>query len=129
MMVRVVALAGAALLYAGSALADDPMSNTYANTVNTKNTSNGQTGMLYFNQDMTYTAKATGPNGQPISYSGTWTLKDDNKTICLTPIVPAGTPNPPPASCSPLSTHNVGDSWTVTNDQNQTFEVSITAGR
>ncbi|HUO92343.1 MAG TPA: hypothetical protein VMU22_05440 [Rhizomicrobium sp.] len=129
MKVRVWALAGAAMLVAGAALADDPMANVYGNTITTKDHATGATATLLFNQDMSYTAKGTGPNGQPVGYSGTWTLKDGGKTICLTPNVPAGTPNAPPASCSPYSPHNVGDSWTVTTDGNQTFDVTLTAGR
>jgi hypothetical protein len=129
MKFRMLALAGAVLCFAGAAWADDPMANTYANTVNTRDKSTGQASTLYFNQDMTYTGKTTGPNGQPVNYTGTWLLKDGGKTICLAPSVPAGTPNPPTPSCSPLEMHNVGDSWVVTNDQNQSFDVSITAGR
>jgi hypothetical protein len=117
------------MLLAGAALADDPMANVYANTVVTKNHATGQTASLNFNQDMSYTAKGVGPNGQPVGYTGTWALKDGGKTICLTPNIPAGTPNAPTASCSPLSAHNVGDSWTVTDDTNTTFDVTITAGR
>ena len=129
MRFRMLALAGAALCFAGTALAADPMAGTYGNTVNTKDRATGQTSVLLFNQDNTYTGKTTGPNGQPVTYSGTWSLKNDGKTICLAPTVPAGTPNPPMPSCSPLEAHNVGDSWTVTNDQNQSFDVSIASGR
>lgn len=129
MKFRVLALAGAAVLFAGAALADDPMAGTYANTVVTKDHATGQSAMLLFNQDMSYQAKGVGANGQPVGYAGTWMLKDGGKTICLTPTIPAGTPNAPKPSCSPLAPHNVGDSWTVTDDQNQTFDVSITAGR
>jgi hypothetical protein len=129
MKVRVLALAGAAVLFAGAAMADDPMANVYGNTITTKDHATGATATLLFNQDMSYSAKGTGPNGQAVSYTGSWMLKDDGKTICLTPNVPAGTPNAPGPSCSPLQTHNVGDSWTVTTDANQTFDVSLTAGR
>jgi hypothetical protein len=129
MKIRTIALAGAFLLAAGSvALADDPMANTYGNTVVTKSAKTGATGMLYFDQDMTYTAKATGANGQPVSYGGTWSLKDGGNTICLTPKLPPNTPGSAP-SCTPLQKHAVGDSWSVTNDQGETFDVSLTAGR
>jgi len=128
MNVRTLVLAGAVVLFAGAAFADDPMANTYANTVVTKDRGTGQSSTLLFNQDMSYTGKTTGPNG-PVTYSGTWSLRDGGKTICLAPTVPAGTANPPTPNCSPLAAHNVGDSWTVTNDQNQSFDVSITAGR
>jgi hypothetical protein len=129
MKVRVLALAGAAMLFAGVALADDPMMNVYGNTITTKDRATGASSTLMFNQDMSYTGKMTGANGQAVSYTGTWMLKDGGKTICLSPNVPAGTPNAPPPSCSPLQTHAVGDSWSVTTDGNQTYDVSLTAGR
>jgi len=129
MKFRMLALAGAAILFAGAAYADDPMANTYANSVITKDKATGAMSTLLFNQDMSFTGKTTGPDGKPVTYAGTWSLKDGGKTICLMPAVPAGTPNAPMPSCSPLETHNVGDSWTVTNSQNQTFDVSIMAGR
>jgi hypothetical protein len=129
MKFRIMALAGAALLFSSAAWADDPMANTYGNSVNTKDEATGQTSVLLFNQDNTYTGKTTGSNGQPVTYSGTWSLKDGGKTICLAPTLPAGSANAAAPSCSPLEAHNVGDSWVVTNDQNQRFDVSITAGR
>jgi len=127
MRIALIALAGAFALSASSALADDPMANTYANTVVSKD-SKGMSSSLLFNQDGTYTIKATGPDGKPIAIPGKWSLKDDGKTICLVTAAPPNTP-PAPPSCSPLQAHNVGDTWTVTNDQNQTFTVSLTAGR
>lgn len=128
MRFAVLALAGGVLLAAGAAYADDPMANTYANTITTKNKATGDTATLLFNADGSYTASGM-QNGKAAQYPGKWTLKDDGKTICLAPQLPPNTPNPPPASCSPLQAHNVGDSWTVTNDQNQTFDITLTAGR
>lgn len=128
MKLRVLALAGVAILATSAAWADDPMSNTYANTVTTKDHASGAMGSLMFNQDMTYTAKATGADGKPVSYTGSWALKDNGATICLTPNLPAGSPGSG-VSCSPLQKHNVGDTWTVTNDKNMTYDVSLTAGR
>jgi hypothetical protein len=128
MIFRTLMLAGGLALAASAAYADDPMSNTYGNTVTTKSEKTGATGTLYFNQDMSYTAKAMDAKGQPISYGGTWSLKDGGNTICLTPKLP---PNSPGAgtSCSPLVKHAVGDSWTTTNDQGETFDISLSAGR
>jgi hypothetical protein len=123
-----LALAGGLLLATTAAYADDPMANTYANTVTTKNKATGEAGTLLFNADGSYTAGGM-QNGKPVQYPGKWTLKDDGKTICLAPQLPPNTPNPPAPSCSPLVAHAVGDSWTVTNDQNQVFDVSLTAGR
>ena len=85
MKFRMLALAGAALFVSTAAWADDPMASTYANTVLTKDHASGQSSTLLFNQDMSYTGKTTGANGQPVSYGGTWSLKDGGKTICLAP--------------------------------------------
>jgi hypothetical protein len=126
---KVLALAGAMVLAASAAWADDPMANTYANTVTTKNTANGQSATLLFNADNTYNASTTDADGKPVKYSGGWQLKDNGGTICLTTNLPPNTPNAPKPSCSPLQTHSVGDTWTVTNDQNETYQVSLTAGR
>jgi len=128
MLLRTIMLAGAFALATTAAYADDPMSNTYGNTVMTKSHKTGAAGTLYFDQNMTYTAKAMDANGQPVSYGGAWMLKDGGNTICLTPNLP---PNSPGAgtSCSPLVKHAVGDSWTTTNDQGETFDVSLSAGR
>ena len=134
MQFRTVALAGALVLFAGSAFADDPMVNTYANTVNTTNKATSAKGTLLFNQDGTYTGKTTGKDGKPVQYPGHWTLKDGDAAICLTVDTPPNAPadaaaQMPKPSCSPLQKHNVGDNWTVTNDQGETFDVSLVAGR
>jgi hypothetical protein len=128
MKLRILALAGVAILATSAARADDPMSNTYANTVTTKDHATGAAGTLLFNQNMTYTATATGADGKPVSYGGAWALKDNGATICLTPNLPANSPGAG-TSCSPLQKHNIGDTWTVTNDKSQTYDVSLTAGR
>jgi hypothetical protein len=128
MRISIAALVCAGSLFATAAYADDPMANTYANTVTTKSEKTGATGKLMFNADGTYTASATDDKGQPVNYGGAWTLKDSGATICLAPKLPAGTPGSAP-SCSPLAKHAVGDSWTTTNDQGETFDVSLAAGR
>jgi hypothetical protein len=124
-----LALAGALLLVATAARADDPMATTYGNTVTTKNIKTGAMGTLLFNADGTYTANGTGPDGKAITYPGKWATKDNGATLCLTPQLPAGTANPPTESCSPLSTHPVGQHWTVTNSMGDSFDVVVTAGR
>lgn len=129
MKYRTAALSAVFLIAAGSAaLADDPMANTYGNTVTTKSEKTGATGTLFFNDDMTYMAKAMGADGKPVSYGGAWSLKDGGNTICLVPKLPPNTPGSAP-SCSPLQKHAVGDSWSTTNDMGETFDVSLSAGR
>lgn len=133
MRFRTIALSAAVIgmsaLFAGSALADDPMVNTYGNTVTTKDEATGVTSKLMFNKDKTYTGETTGKNGKEVKYAGKWMLKDGGKTICLTPDAAPGAKEAPTANCSALEKHKVGDSWKVTNDKKQTFDVSIVAGR
>ncbi len=129
MRMHIMLLAGAFALASTAAFAEDPMMNTYDNTVTTKNHETGMTGTLLFNKDMTYTAKGMDKDGKPVEYNGTWALKDDGKTICMTPTLPPDVKDGPKPSCSPLEMHNVGDSWTVTDDQNVTYDVSLSAGR
>jgi len=129
MNLKTWALAGAMVLAAGAALADDPMANTYGNTVNTTDKASGAKGKMMFNQDGTYAVQGTGQDGKAVSYNGHWTLKDGDKTICMTPDAPPDAKTAPPPACAPIEAHNVGDSWTVTNDQKQTYDVSISAGR
>ncbi len=124
MRISIVALACAGALFATAAYADDPMANTYNNTVTTKNTKTGAVGTLLFNADGTYTANGTGPDGKAATYPGKWTTKDGGATLCLQP----GLPNAP-ESCSPLATHAIGEHWTVTNSAGDSFDVVISAGR
>ncbi len=125
MRISMLALAGAFVLVATAAYADDPMAVTYGNTVTTKDTKTGVSGTLLFNADGTYTADSTGADGKPITYPGKWATKDSGATLCLTPSVPNG----PGESCSPLAVHPVGEHWTVTNSAGQSFDVVVTTGR
>ncbi len=125
MRVFVPALVGAFVLMTASAYADDVMSNTYGNTVTTKDMTSGAVSTLMFNQDGTYSGAATGADGKSMSYSGKWTLEGSN--ICLAPQgAPAAAPG---ANCSPVSKHAVGETWNVTTDKGMTYQVSLTAGR
>jgi hypothetical protein len=129
MHIRIAALCGVFLLVTTGAHASDPMANTYTNTVFIKNKATGEPGKLLFNSDGSYVGEAPGKDGKPIQIPGKWTLKNDGQTICLAPILPPNTPNPPKPACSPLMAHGVGDRWSVTNDQGQSFDVSLVAGR
>ena len=128
MRFRIIALGCAFMFAASAASADDLMANTYGNTVTTKSHKTGATSMLYFDQNMSYTAKGMDSKGQPVTYPGAWSLSNGGSTICLSPQIPNANP-PPPTTCSPLSKHNVGDHWSVTNDAGETFDVALSAGR
>ena len=122
MRISMLAMAGVFALVSTAALADDPMANTYGNTVTTKDMKTGNMGTLLFNQDGSYTASGTGADGKAMSYGGKWAAHDGQ--LCLTPSVQGGT-----ESCSPLATHPIGEHWTVTNSAGQSFDVVVTAGR
>jgi hypothetical protein len=123
MRIATLALAGAFLAIAATAHADDVMANTYANTIHTKNAANGLAGTLLFNADGTFTGSIVAADGKTYPYGGTWTVSNGN--ICLAPSAQNG----PGPSCSPVTSHNVGDTWTVQNTLGETYEVSLAAGR
>lgn len=123
MRIVTLALAGAFLAFATSAQADDVMANTYANTIHTKNTANGQTGTLLFNANGTFTGSIVAGDGKTYPYGGSWAV--NSGSICLTPSAANG----PGPSCSPVVAHSVGDTWTITNTAGETYEVSLAAGR
>ncbi|HEX2591153.1 MAG TPA: hypothetical protein VHL34_06640 [Rhizomicrobium sp.] len=125
MRILISALAGVVVATAVAAYAaDDVMSNTYGNTITTKDMKTGSVTTLMFNQDGSYTGVAPGPDGKPVSYGGKWVLNGGN--ICLTP---TGNPSSAPAAnCSPVMKHAVGETWTVTTDKGMTYQVSLTAG-
>ena len=125
MRISMLALAGAFLLVGTAAYAADPMADTYANTVVTKNSKTGVGGSLLFNADGTYTLNGTGPDGKAVVIPGKWATKDAGATLCLDPGAPAGAPE----TCSPLSIHAVGEHWSVTNTAGDSFDVVLTAGR
>ena len=129
MRVSSFVLAGALALAATAAYADDPMATTYGNTVVTKNMKTNAAGQLLFNADGSYTDKGTDPTGKAVEYPGKWEVKDNGATLCLTPQLPANTPNPPPSSCSPLTVHAIGEHWTVTNSMGDSFDVVVNSGR
>ena len=91
MRLTMMALAGALVLASSAALAGDPMANTYAITVITKNAKTGSVGTLLFNADGSYSASRTGPDGKPLIYPGKWTTKDNGAQICLSPTLPPHT--------------------------------------
>jgi hypothetical protein len=121
-----MALICATALFTTAAYADDALSSAYGNTVVTKSAKTGATSKMMFNQDGTYTVSAVDAKGQPVSFGGTWAAKAD--AVCMTPQLPAGSPGAG-TTCAPLQKHAVGDSWTTTNDQGETYDVSIVAGR
>jgi hypothetical protein len=123
---KTLGLAAAFVFAASAAYADDVMSNTYGNTITTKDMKTGASATLLFNADGTYVTNGVGADGKPVSYPGHWVINGAN--ICLTPEVPAGS-TAPGASCSPVVKHAVGETWSVTNDQGMAYQVSLSAGR
>lgn len=117
-------LFGTALAFAATtAMADDPMTNFYGNTVITK-TPNGES-HSHYKQDGTMDAALSGPMGS-ITLTGTWKI-DDKGNLCRTySNLPPGVPMQNPL-CTPWGPHNVGDSWTITLGD-QTRNVTLVKG-
>jgi hypothetical protein len=111
------AIAAAILMAAGPAMAADPMSAAYGNTVSVVY-GDGTTVKLFIDEGGSYTGES--PQGQS---SGSWAINGDE--TCFTQQAPEATP----PSCSPTVNKNVGDSWQATGQGGAPVTVSITAGR
>ena len=112
---RKALIAAAALAFSTTfASADDIMASRYGNTTITTDPAGTQT-KIYYAADGTFTGKQASQE-----FKGTWKL-DGNGNVCLTttPQLP-GYPDP---ICSPVSQHNVGDSWKSGN-----FSVTLVQG-
>ena len=125
---RFVVLAGAIMASSSTiALAgDDVMANYFGNTV----VATGQLGevRVHYKPDHRFSGKAVGPTGS-YEIRGTWAL-DAHGNLCRTystngADLPPGTPNP---YCSPVTAHNVGDTWTVT-ENGKTAQVKLVSGK
>lgn len=120
----------AALFLASSSAAalagEEVMNNYFGNTV----VATSQLGEIrvHYKQDHRFSGKAVGPTGS-YDLRGTWNI-DAQGNLCRNystngAALPPGTPNP---YCSPVSAHNVGDTWTVT-ENGRTAEVKLISGK
>lgn len=119
----VVMLAGAS----SSALAgDEIMANYFGNTV-IATSSLGEVHVRY-KPDHTFVGKATGPGGK-YELSGRWDF-DPHGNLCRKYMttgsdLPPGTQNP---FCTPWSAHNVGDTWSM-SENGQTAQITLAPGK
>jgi len=122
---RALVLGATALLVSSSIAfaADDPMANTYGNTVISKGSS-GES-HTHYKKGGTLDATLSGMLGS-VTLTGTWKI-DDKGQLCRTyDNPPPGLPIPNPF-CAQWTAHNVGDTWTVTFN-GQTRTVSLVKG-
>jgi hypothetical protein len=119
----------AALLGLSSACAlagEEIMANYFGNTV----VATGQLGTLkvHYKPNHTFSGRAEGPTGA-YDLRGTWEL-DAQGNLCRKystngTDLPPGTPNP---YCAPAAAHNIGDTWSVTQN-GRTAQVTLVAGK
>ena len=108
----------AAIAFAASAIAGDPMASRYENTT-TLTDANGVT-KIYYNKDGTLTTVL--PNGT--KGTGKWRAKDNK--LCVT--LDAG-PAAGQETCTPMVERKVGDTWEVTLADGTKAKVALVAGR
>jgi hypothetical protein len=115
---RIVLAAAAALLLSATAAfagGEEIMASRIGNTTVTTDAS-GMSSKIYYEADHTFSGSA---NDQELA--GTWALKGSQ--VCLTFSSPPP-PGYPATICTPVSAHNVGDSWT-----SGPFTVQLLEGR
>jgi len=117
-MIRIFFALVAAIVFAGSAIAGDPMASRYENTT-TLTDANGVT-KIYYNKDGTLTTVL--PNGT--KGTGKWKAKDGK--LCVT--LDAG-PAAGQETCSPMVERKVGDTWEVTLADGTKAKIALVAGR
>lgn len=124
-MKRIFLGAALAVLAALPALADDPMANTYANTV-VATSADGTVTKSHYNADKTY--ETTGQDGA--TSKGTWELTEGDTKICITPTEPPPAPDAKLPLCAPfLGARNPGDKWEQAGFDGQNVSVELVAGR
>jgi hypothetical protein len=121
-----VALSVAFALIAGVAVAqDDPMVNTYDNTVQVTN-AKGEVSKLHFNADKSYVTMAA--DGATVK--GIWELAADQSQICYTQTDPAPAPDAKQPACAPfLGKKDVGAKWEQAGTTGETVSVELVGGR
>jgi hypothetical protein len=122
-MKRILLAAAALALSVGAAQAD-PFATAYGNTV-TNTGPDGKKTVIYVNADKTWEQHRS--DGTVMK--GTYTWQDDTHA-CFTLVDPAPKDPSKATNCDEIKgDHKVGDTWTETDPQGQTYTMSITAGR
>jgi|SRR5579871_1050597 len=104
------------------------VASLYGNTLYGLADLSGMKTWLQINPDGSYTQTQT-RDGIASRDAGSWVLKSDNKTICLSPQPPPGEIIGAPPVCTPLAGHKIGDQWTATDDRGQSMQVTLLPGR
>lgn len=110
-----VLIAASALVFGGSAMAEELMDSTYGNTITVAAPDGTVVVSYFFNEDGTFSM--SGADGTEAD--GTWAL--DGTNLCV--VIGEQT------SCSEIEDHNVGDSWDETDEEGNTMTISIVEGR
>jgi len=105
-----------------AALAADANANYYGNTITLSDSKSG-TRTLFINADNTYTIHIA--DGTTVN--GSWEAKGDQ--TCFTQLSPPPQPGTSNPYCAPNDSHQVGESWQMTDPSGSTVTVSLKAGR
>ena len=121
-MRTLISALAASVLFAGVALAEDPMSGAYGNTVTLTN-QKGETTKLVINEDKSY--QATLPDGNV--HKGTWELNTDGTQVCFTQTEPTPGADAKPACGMVRPGKRAGDKWDE-GDGDAKVSIAIVAG-
>jgi len=122
-MKRIALALTAVVLSAAAAQAGDRFAVAYGNTV-TRTNPDGSKTVIYVNADKTWEQHM----GSMV-VKGTYEWKDDAHA-CFTQVSPAPQDAAHATDCSEIKDeHKVGDTWTETAPNGQSYTMAITAGR
>jgi hypothetical protein len=124
MRVALIVAAAGLLAAAPACAADDAMSGYYGNT--TISTGGAMSPEIRTHYRADHTFDLTGSMmGMHQSFHGTWEMK--GAQLCRTFVgdQPPNTTNP---VCTPIATHKVGDSWSMTGADGKSRDIKLVAG-
>lgn len=122
-MRRILLAAAVFALSAAAAIADDPFTGYYGNTVNIT-FPDGKTAKAYVNPDKTWERKhADGP-----VFKGAFEIKEGDM-VCFTQVEPPPPPEMKQPNCFKVDPHKPGDRWSTKDDKGNETKYTMTAGR
>lgn len=116
-MIRYTLIGVVAAAVALPALAAGPYDYVIGKRVEAKNTANGQASSTLMG-DGTYQLNTTGADGKPVAMSGKWLVQGDK--LCFEIDAAAHK-----LSCAAWGSHQVGDSFQITTDAGDTYDVRL----
>ena len=119
-MIRSISLGLLAALSASAALAAGQYDYLIGPRIESRNPATGQTSTTRLTADGLYSLSTKGADGAPVQMTGKWEVRGDK--LCFEIDAAAHK-----FSCAVWGAHAVGDSFSISTDTGDTYEIHLTA--